>query len=182
MPLRVLSSFEEGEGTLITFEEDGMEEAKISGIAFNRDEAKLTVRGVPDMPGVAYKILGPIGEANIEVDMIVQNISHDGTTDLTFTVHRNDYRKALAILQEVAKGLNAREVLGDDTIVKISLVGVGMRSHAGIAGTMFGTLAKEGINIRMISTSEIKISVVIDEKYLELGVRALHEAFGLAKA
>ncbi|OGT91080.1 MAG: aspartate kinase [Gammaproteobacteria bacterium RIFOXYA12_FULL_61_12] len=182
VPLRVLSSFEEGEGTLITFEEDGMEEAKISGIAFNRDEAKLTVRGVPDMPGVAYKILGPIGEANIEVDMIVQNISHDGTTDLTFTVHRNDYRKALAILQEVAKGLNAREVLGDDTIVKISLVGVGMRSHAGIAGTMFGTLAKEGINIRMISTSEIKISVVIDEKYLELGVRALHEAFGLAKA
>jgi len=182
VPLRVLSSFEEGEGTLITFEEDGMEEAKISGIAFNRDEAKLTVRGVPDMPGVAYKILGPIGEANIEVDMIVQNISHDGTTDLTFTVHRNDYRKALAILQDLSKDLNAREVLGDDNIVKISLVGVGMRSHAGIAGTMFGALAKEGINIRMISTSEIKISVVIDEKYLELGVRALHEAFGLAKA
>ncbi|MBU0500059.1 MAG: aspartate kinase [Gammaproteobacteria bacterium] len=182
VPLRVLSSFEEGEGTLITFEEDGMEEAKISGIAFNRDEAKLTVRGVPDMPGVAFKILGPIGEANIEVDMIVQNISHDGTTDLTFTVHRNDYRKALAILEEIARGLNAREVLGDDNIVKISLVGVGMRSHAGIAGQMFGTLAKEGINIRMISTSEIKISVVIDEKYLELGVRALHEAFELAKA
>ena len=179
VPLRVLSSFEEGEGTLISFEDEGMEEARISGIAFNRDEAKLTIRGVPDQPGVAYKILGPVGESNIEVDMIVQNISRDGTTDFTFTVHRNDYAKALAILQRTAQELGAREVLGDDKIVKISIVGVGMRSHAGIASTMFEALAKEGINIKMISTSEIKISVVVDEKYLELGVRALHEAFGL---
>jgi aspartate kinase len=181
VPLRVLSSFQEGEGTLITFEDEEMEEAKISGIAFNRDEAKLTIRGVPDQPGVAYKILGPIGEANIEVDMIVQNISRDGTTDFTFTVHRNDFNKALSLLNSLSQELNAREVDGDDAIVKISLVGVGMRSHAGIASEMFGALAKEGINIRMISTSEIKISVVIDEKYLELGVRALHQAFGLAQ-
>lgn len=179
VPLRVLSSFEEGEGTLITYEEEGMEEALISGIAFNRDEAKLTIVGVPDQPGVAYKILGPIGEANVEVDMIIQNVGADGSTDFTFTVHRNDYKKALTILQQTAAELGAREVAGDNKIVKISLVGVGMRSHAGIASTMFGTLAKEGINIRMISTSEIKISVVVDEKYLELGVRALHSAFGL---
>jgi aspartate kinase len=182
VPLRVLSSFQEGEGTLITFEEDGMEEAKISGIAFNRDEAKLTLRGVPDRPGVAYNILGPIGEANIEVDMIIQNISRDGTTDFTFTVHRNEYEKALAILKDVARTMEAREVDGDTNIVKVSLVGVGMRSHAGIAGQMFQALAKEGINIQMISTSEIKISVVIDEKYLELGVRALHETFGLSES
>jgi len=184
VPLRVLSSFEgkEGPGTLITYEEDGMEEALISGIAFNRDEAKLTIQGVPDQPGVAYRILGPIGDANIEVDMIVQNIGADETTDFTFTVHRNDYEKALKILQETAKQLGAREVAGDSKIVKISLVGVGMRSHAGIASTMFEALAKEGINIRMISTSEIKISVVIDEKYLELGVRALHSAFNLDEA
>ena len=181
VPLRVLSSFEEGEGTLITFEEDGMEEAKISGIAFNRDEAKLTIRGVPDQPGVAFKILGPIGEANIEVDMIIQNISHDGTTDFTFTVHRNELEKAKGILEQIAKELEAREVDCDDKIVKVSIVGVGMRSHAGIAGQMFEALAKEGINILMISTSEIKISVVIDEKYLELGVRALHETFGLSE-
>lgn len=181
VPLRVLSSFQDGEGTLITFEEDDMEEAKISGIAFNRDEAKLTIRGVPDQPGVAYKILGPIGEANIEVDMIVQNISRDGTTDFTFTVHRNEFTKALDLLKTLSQELNAREVDGDDAIVKISLVGVGMRSHAGIASQMFGALAKEGINIRMISTSEIKISVVVDEKYLELGVRSLHDAFGLSR-
>ncbi len=180
VPLRVLSSFEEGEGTLITFEDEGMEEAKISGIAFNRDEAKLTILGVPDQPGVAHKILGPIAAANIEVDMIVQNIAEDTTTDFTFTVHRNDYKKALGILRTTADELKAREVTGDDTIVKVSLVGVGMRSHAGIASTMFEALAKEGINIRMISTSEIKISVVIDERYLELGVRTLHEAFELA--
>jgi len=180
VPLRVLSSFEEGEGTLITFEDEGMEEAKISGIAFNRDEAKLTVLGVPDQPGVAHKILGPIAAANVEVDMIVQNIAEDTTTDFTFTVHRNDYKKALGILQSTASELKAREVTGDDSIVKISLVGVGMRSHAGIASTMFEALAKEGINIRMISTSEIKISVVVDEKYLELGVRTLHDAFELA--
>jgi len=180
VPLRVLSSFEEeGEGTLITFEEEGVEAAKISGIAFNRDEAKLTIRGVPDQPGVAYEILGPIGEANIEVDMIVQNIANDGTTDFTFTVNRGEFAKAKAILEQIASELGAREVIGDDKIVKISLVGVGMRSHAGIASKMFETLSKEGINIQMISTSEIKISVVVDEKYLELGVRALHEAFGL---
>jgi aspartate kinase len=159
-----------------------MEDAQISGIAFNRDEAKLTIQGVPDQPGVAYRILGPIGEANIEIDMIVQNVGADDTTDFTFTIHRNDYDKALSILKKTAEELGAREVNGDDKIVKISLVGVGMRSHAGIASTMFGALAKEGINIRMISTSEIKISVVVDEKYLELGVRALHSAFNLDEA
>ena len=180
--LRVLSSFEEGPGTLITFEEDNMEDPVISGIAFNRDEAKLTVLGVPDEPGVAHRILGPIGQANIEVDMIIQNVAADATTDFTFTVHRNDYDKALAVLKKTAGELGAREVNGDDGIVKISLVGVGMRSHAGIASTMFETLAKEGINIRMISTSEIKVSVVVDEKYLELGVRALHDAFNLDQA
>jgi aspartate kinase len=181
VPLRVLSSFEEGPGTLITLEEEGMEDARISGIAFSRDEAKLTIRGVPDQPGVAYRILGPIGDANIEVDMIVQNIAHDGTTDFTFTVHRNEFRKALEILRGTAGALGAREAEGDDKIVKISLVGVGMRSHAGIASAMFKALADERINIQMISTSEIKVSVVVDEKYLELGVRALHAAFGLDK-
>ncbi|MCU7931770.1 MAG: aspartate kinase [Candidatus Thiodiazotropha sp. (ex Codakia rugifera)] len=182
VPLRVLSSFEEGEGTLITFEEDSMEQAKISGIAFNRDEAKLTILGVPDQPGVAHKIIGPISSQNIEVDMIVQNISSDtGRTDFTFTVNRGDFKRASDILQQTADEMGAREVLADDKIVKISLVGVGMRSHAGIASKMFEALAQEGINIRMISTSEIKISVVVDEKYLELGVRALHEAFELEK-
>jgi aspartate kinase len=181
VPLRVLSSFEEGgEGTLISLEDDAVEAAKISGIAFNRDEAKLTIRGVPDDPGVAYRILGPIGEANVEVDMIVQNIAKDGTTDFTFTVNRTDYGKALDLLNRVSNDLGAREVVGDDKIVKISLVGVGMRSHAGIAAKMFQTLSNEGINIQMISTSEIKISVVVDEKYLELGVRSLHDAFDLA--
>ena len=159
-----------------------MEEPLISGIAFSRNEAKLTVLGVPDRPGVAYRILGPIADANIEVDMIVQNIGRDGTTDFTFTVHRNDYERSLEILNTQARELGAREVSGDGKIVKISLVGVGMRSHAGIASKMFQTLAREGINIRMISTSEIKISVVVDEKYLELGVRALHEAFQLDRA
>lgn len=179
VPLRVLSSFQEGEGTLITYEEEEVEEALISGIAFNRDEAKLTIVGVPDKPGVASEILSPIGKANIEVDMIIQNVGADGTTDFTFTVHRNDYDNALAVLEKIKQELGAREVSGDNKIVKVSIVGVGMRSHAGIAGTMFEALANEGINIRMISTSEIKISVVIDEKYLELGVRALHTAFGL---
>ena len=180
VPLRVLSSFEEGEGTLITYEDETMEQALISGIAFNRDEAKLTILGVPDTPGVAYKLLGPIAAANIEVDMIIQNVAPDGaTTDFTFTVHRNDYKKALDILNKTAIEMGAREVSGDNTIVKISLVGVGMRSHAGIASTMFEALAREGVNIRMISTSEIKVSVVVDEKYLELGVRALHEVFNL---
>jgi aspartate kinase len=181
VPLRVLSSFEDGgEGTLISLEDEVVEAAKISGIAFNRDEAKLTIRGVPDHPGVAYQILGPIGEANVEVDMIVQNIANDGTTDFTFTVNRTDYNKALEILEQVSSALGARQVVGDDKIVKLSLVGVGMRSHAGIAAKMFETLSNEGINIQMISTSEIKISVVVDEKYLELGVRALHDAFELA--
>lgn len=179
VPLRVLHSFEEGEGTLIALEDDGVEQALISGIAFNRDEAQLTINGVPDQPGVASKILGPVTDANIEIDMIVQNTSEDGCTDFTFTVHRNDYAVALGLLEDVSKDLGARKVKGDDAIVKISLVGVGMRSHAGIANTMFDTLAKENINISMISTSEIKISVVVDEKYLELGVRSLHEAFGL---
>ncbi len=179
--LRVLSSFEEeGGGTLITFEEDEkMEQATISGIAFNRDEAKITVLGVPDRPGIAYQILGPIGDADIDVDMIVQNVGHDGLTDFSFTVHRNDYHKAVEILKPVAAHINAREVQGGDKIAKVSVVGVGMRSHAGIASTAFRSLAEEGINIQMISTSEIKISIVIDEKYMELAVRVLHKAFGL---
>jgi aspartate kinase len=182
VPLRVLSSFEEGEGTLITtdYETDEiMEQALISGIAFNRDEAQLTIIGVSDTPGVAYQILGPISDANIEVDMILQNVSADGSTDFTFTVHRNDYESAMASLEKTAEELKAREVRGNNRIVKISLVGVGMRSHAGIASRMFEILAKESINILMISTSEIKISVLVDEKYLELGVRALHEGFDL---
>ena len=182
--LRVLSSFEEeGEGTLITFEEDEkMEQATISGIAFNRDEAKITILGVPDRPGIAYQILGPVGDANIDVDMIVQNVGHDGLTDFSFTVHRSDYAKALEILKPVAAHIKAREVQGGDKIAKVSVVGVGMRSHAGIASTAFRTLAEEGINIQMISTSEIKISIVIDEKYMELAVRVLHKAFGLEQA
>lgn len=179
--LRVLSSFEEeGEGTLITFEDDqNMEQAIISGIAFTRDEAKITVQGVPDRPGIAYQILGPIGDANIDVDMIVQNVGHDGLTDFSFTVTRNDYPKAMEILKPVQQHIKAREVLGGDKIAKVSIVGVGMRSHAGIASTAFRALAEEGINIQMISTSEIKISVVVDEKYMELAVRVLHKAFGL---
>lgn len=180
--LRVLSSFTEGNGTLITYEDTQMESALISGIAFNRDEAKLTITGVPDMPGVASKILAPIADENIEIDMIIQNISAHGTTDFTFTVHRNDYAKAKKILEDICTQLNAKEVIGDNSIVKVSIVGVGMRSHAGIASTMFKTLAAENINIQMISTSEIKISVVVDEKYLELAVRALHAAFDLDQA
>ncbi len=156
-----------------------MEQPLISGIAFNRDEAKLTIQGVPDQPGVAFRILGPVGDANIEVDMIIQNVGADGTTDFTFSVHRNDYSKALKILEKLASELGARQVSGNNKIVKISVVGVGMRSHAGIASQMFKALANEAINIMMIATSEIKISVVVDEKYLELGVRALHSAFGL---
>ena len=180
VPLRVLHSFKEGPGTLITIdEEESMEQPIISGIAFNRDEAKLTIRGVPDTPGVAFKILGPISAANIEVDMIVQNVSHDNTTDFTFTVHRNEYEKALSVLENTAREIGAREVVGDTKIAKVSIVGVGMRSHAGVASRMFEALAKESINIQMISTSEIKVSVVIEEKYLELAVRALHTAFEL---
>lgn len=180
VPLRVLSSFGEGGGTLITVDaEDDMEKPVISGIAFNRDEAKLTVRGVPDTPGIASRILSPIGDANIEIDMIVQNVSADGTTDFTFTVARGDMKKAVSVLESVAKDIGARELIADDKICKVSLVGVGMRSHAGVASKMFATLAKENINIQMISTSEIKISVVVEEKYLELAVRALHTAFDL---
>ncbi len=180
--LRVLSSFEEkGEGTLITFEEDEkMEQAVISGIAFNRDEAKITVMGVPDRPGIAYAILGPVGDANVDVDMIIQNASVDGLTDFSFTVHRAEYQKALDVLNKQVKNhIKAADIRGDSKICKVSMVGVGMRTHAGIASQMFRTLAEEGINIQMISTSEIKISVVIDEKYLELAVRTLHKAFGL---
>lgn len=182
--LRVLSSFEdEGEGTLITFEEDEkMEQAVISGIAFNRDEAKLTVMGVPDRPGIAYQILGPVADANIDVDMIIQNASTEGMTDFSFTVHRNDYAAAMALLEKVKAHVGARAIVGDNKICKISMVGVGMRSHVGIASQMFRTLSEEGINILMISTSEIKISVVVDEKYMELGVRVLHKAFGLDQA
>ena len=178
--LRVLSSFKDGAGTLITTEENIMEAALISGVTLNRDEAKLTVLGVPDRPGVASAILGAVADANIEVDMIVQNVAADGSADFTFTVHRNDFDRALGILQASASALNARQVTGDRKIVKVSVVGVGMRSHAGIASRAFRVLASEGINIQMISTSEIKISVVVDEKYGELAVRALHAEFGLA--
>jgi aspartate kinase len=180
--LRVLSSFSEGRGTLITYEEPVVEQALISGIAFNRDEAKLTITGVPDIPGAASKILGPVADANIEIDMIIQNVADDATTDFTFTVHRNDFARAKEILTKICNDLNAKAVTADDSIVKVSIVGVGMRSHAGIASKMFAVLADEAINIQMISTSEIKISVVVAEKYLELAVRALHAAFELDKA
>ncbi len=182
VPLRVLHSFEEGPGTLITLEEDTqMETPTIAGIAFNRDEAKLTILGVPDMPGIAHHILGPVGEANIEVDVIVQNVAEDGTTDFTFTVGRNDLPRAEEVLRQVSSEINAREVRVDNKIAKVSVVGVGMRSHAGVASQMFAALAEVGINIQMITTSEIKISVIIEEKFLELAVRALHSSFGLEK-
>jgi len=188
--LRVLSSLTEPDlpleieahsGTLITFEEDtDMEKAVISGIAFSRDEAKITLTRVPDKPGIAYQILGPIADANVDVDMIVQNISVEGTTDFSFTVHRNEYAKAMDVLRnQVQKHVGAKEVIGDPKICKVSVVGIGMRSHVGIASLTFRTLAEEGINIQMITTSEIKISVVVDDKYMELAVRALHKAFGL---
>ncbi len=185
--LRVLSSLEElgkeGPGTLITFEDDkNMEQPIISGIAFNRDEAKLTVLGVPDRPGIAYQIIGAIADANIDVDMIIQNVGHDGSTDFSFTVNRSEYAKALAILEQVKNHIGARAITGDNKICKVSAVGVGMRSHPGIASRMFRALAEEGINIQMISTSEIKVSVVVDEKYLELAVRTLHQAFNLDQA
>ncbi|MDR1648282.1 MAG: aspartate kinase [Zoogloeaceae bacterium] len=182
--LRVLSSFEDsGDGTLITVDEEqqDMEQPIISGIAFNRDEAKLTVLGAPDRPGVAYQLLGPIADANIDVDMIIQNVGHDGATDFSFTVNRSEYEKAKAVLEVVCQHIGAREIVGDNKVCKVSAVGVGMRSHPGIASQMFRVLSEEGINIRMISTSEIKISVVLDEKYLELAVRVLHKAFELDK-
>ena len=181
VPLRVLSTFEEAPGTLITREDESMEQPIISGIAFTRDEAKLTVLGVKDVPGIASAILGPISEANIEVDMIVQNVAADQSTDFTFTVRREDYEQAMAILENIARNIDAREVSGDNKIAKLSMVGVGMRSHAGVASRMFDVLAEESINIQLISTSEIKISVVIDEKYLELAARALHSAFELSE-
>jgi aspartate kinase len=182
--LRVLSSFqEEGEGTLITVEEDNlMEQPIISGIAFNRDEAKLTILRVPDRPGIAYQLLGPIADANIDVDMIIQNVAQDETTDFSFTVNRGDYVRAMEIVKGAAEKLGSHGVLGDNKICKVSAVGVGMRSHPGIASKMFSVLGREGINIKMITTSEIKISIVVDEKYLELAVRVLHKAFGLDKA
>ena len=180
VPLRVLSSFKEGPGTLISMDEDNVMEAPtIAGIAFNRDEAKLTVIGVPDTPGVAYQILGPIGEANIEVDVILQNVGDEGKTDFTFTVARNDLEKAEGILDSYVDDLGAMEWRSDSKIAKVSVVGVGMRSHAGVAANMFKALAEVGVNIQMISTSEIKISVIIEEKFLELAVRTLHSAFGL---
>jgi aspartate kinase len=181
VPLRVLHSFKEGPGTLITLDEEysNMEQPVVSGIAFNRDEAKLTILGVPDIPGVASRILAPIGAANIEVDVIVQNVAADNTTDLTFTVHRNDMTKAQGVLEKVCEEVGARGVTANDKICKVSIVGVGMRSHAGVASKMFDCLAADGINIQMITTSEIKISVIIDERYLELAVRGLHSAFGL---
>ncbi|MCA1798768.1 MAG: aspartate kinase [Xanthomonadaceae bacterium] len=181
VPVRVLSSFADGPGTLITREESALEAPKIAGIAYNRDEAQLTVLEVPDSPGAAYKVLGPVSDANIEVDMIVQNVARNGLTDLTFTVHRTDFAAARAILERNLAAIGGARVVGSERIAKISLVGVGMRSHAGIASRMFGVMAREGINVNLVSTSEIKISVAVDEKYLELGVRALHEAFGLDK-
>jgi len=182
VPLRVLHSFEEGPGTLITLEDkDNVETPTIAGIAFNRDEAKLTILGVPDMPGVAYKILGPIGEANIEVDVIVQNVADDNSTDFTFTVGRDELARAEEVLNRVCAQLKAREVRSDNKIAKVSVVGVGMRSHAGVASQMFAALADVGINIQMITTSEIKISVIIEEKFLELAVRALHSSFELER-
>jgi len=179
VPLRVLSSFESGKGTLITYEVNKMEQPLIAGIAYNRDEAKLTIRGVPDQPGVASTIFGQISDAHVNVDMIIQNVAQDGTTDLTFTVNRSEYTHARSILEKISAELKAREVVGDDQLAKISIVGVGMRSHAGIASTMFEAMATEGINIELISTSEIKISIGVADRYVELAVRALHKAFGL---
>lgn len=181
--LRVLSSFSDGEGTLITTDDEdtALEQALISGIAFNRDEAQITIRGVPDTPGIAHAIVGPVAQANVEVDMIVQNISGDNITDFTFTVNRLDYDKTYAVVEKLATELGAADMSGRADIAKVSVVGVGMRSHAGIASTMFEALSKEAINILMISTSEIKISVIIDEKYLELAVRTLHDAFQLSE-
>ena len=181
VPLRVRSSFNENEGTLVTREEDIMEALVVSGVTYNRDEAKITVVGVPDQPGVAAKLLVPITDCNVIVDMIVQNVGTDGHTDLTFTVPKDDFRKALACAEEAARGLGARQVISDDRIAKVSIVGMGMKNHAGVASRMFDLLSREGINIQMISTSEIKVSCVIDDKYTELAVRALHEGFELGK-
>ncbi|HEV2111713.1 MAG TPA: aspartate kinase [Gammaproteobacteria bacterium] len=180
VPLRVLSTFKEGEGTLITYEDKAVEAAVVSGIAFNRDEAEIALVGVPNRPGIAHRILGPVSDANIEVDMIVQNVARDGRFDFTFTIHRNDYPQVMDILQANLGAIGAERLQGNDRVVKLSIVGVGMRSHAGVASTLFRALAEKGIDIRMVATSEIKVSVVVDEKHLEQGVRALHQAFGLA--
>ena len=180
VPLHVLSSFHDVPGTLITSMESNMEQPKITGIAFNVNEAKLTIKGVPDRPGIASKVFGPIADAQINVDMIIQNVGSDNNTDLTFTVDRSEFQASLGLLEEIVSEIGARDLVATDDIAKISVVGVGMRSHSGIATTMFSVLADEGINIQMISTSEIKISVIVEEKYVELGVRALHEAFGLS--
>src|SRR5690348_2923908 len=182
VPLRVLSTFKEGEGTLITYEDHAVEAAVVSGIAFNRDEAEVTLVGVPQLPGIAHRILGPVSDANIEVDVIVQNVARDGRLDFTFTIHRNDYPQVMDILQANLSSIGAERVQGNERVVKLSIVGVGMRSHAGVASRLFRALAEQGIDIRMVATSEIKVSVVVEEQYLEKGVRALHQAFGLEQA
>jgi len=179
MPIHLRSSFEDVPGPLVTSEDETMERASITGVAYNRDEAKITIRGIPDHPGIASDVFGPIAEAGINVDVIVQNVSEDGTTDITFTVPRGGFASAMQMLRDVCKQMKARDVKGDDTVAKVSIIGVGMRSHSGVARQMFETLAKAGINIQMITTSEIKITVVLDEKYVDLAVRSLHSAFGL---
>ncbi|MDQ7004964.1 MAG: aspartate kinase [Ghiorsea sp.] len=179
MPIHLRSSFDLVEGTWVTREDSNMERAEISGVAYNRDEAKVTIKGIPDQPGIAAAVFGPVAEADINVDVIVQNVSEDGQTDLTFTVPRNDYDATITLLQRLCEKMKAREVLGDNTVAKVSIIGVGMRSHTGVAKKMFDVLAQENINIQMITTSEIKVTVVLEEKYVELAVRSLHEAFGL---
>jgi aspartate kinase len=182
VPLRVLSTFKEGEGTLITYEDQSVEAAVVSGIAFNRDEAEIALVGVPHEAGIAHRILGPVADAHVEVDMIVQNVARDGRLDFSFTIHRNDYPQVMDILQANLSRIGAERLQGNERVVKLSIVGVGMRSHAGVASTLFRALAEKGIEIRLVATSEIKVSVVVEEKYLEQGVRALHEAFGLERA
>jgi len=182
MPIHLRSSFDLVQGTMVTREDSNMERAEISGVAYNRDEAKVTIKGIPDQPGIAAAVFGPVADADINVDVIVQNISEDGQTDLTFTVPRNDYDATMALLQTLCDKMKAREVMGDNTVAKVSIIGVGMRSHTGVAKKMFDVLAQENINIQMITTSEIKVTVVLEEKYVELAVRALHEAFGLDQA
>ncbi|HIP07446.1 MAG TPA: aspartate kinase [Mariprofundaceae bacterium] len=181
MPIHLRSSFDLVEGTRVRREDSDMERAEISGVAYNRDEAKVTIKGIPDQPGIAAAVFGPVAEADINVDVIVQNVSEDGQTDLTFTVPRNDYDATMTLLQTLCDKMKAREVLGDNTVAKVSIIGVGMRSHTGVAKKMFDVLAQESINIQMITTSEIKVTVVLEEKYVELAVRSLHEAFGLAQ-
>ena len=182
MPIHLRSSFDLVQGTMVTREDSNMERAEISGVAYNRDEAKVTIKGIPDQPGIAAAVFGPVADADINVDVIVQNIAEDGQTDLTFTVPRNDYDATMTLLQTLCDKMKAREVMGDNTVAKVSIIGVGMRSHTGVAKKMFDVLAQENINIQMITTSEIKVTVVLEEKYVELAVRALHEAFDLDQA